>query len=147
MTLCAPAAPGAFPQPMLMPCLEVPAIAPEELAPLEDAPLLDPVPPEPASIPLLPPSPPFELLPGNPPLLLLEPSPAGLPPELVAAPLLEPPLLDALPELLPSLPEPLETPPLEPCGPLSLLQAAATRRAAQEIAQTRGREFTGILLF
>jgi hypothetical protein len=88
-------------------------MAPEELAPLlEDAPLLDPVPPEFASIPLLPPSPPFELLPGSPPLLLLEPSPAGLPPELVAPPLLEPLLLDALPELLAPLPGPLEAPPL-----------------------------------
>jgi hypothetical protein len=64
------------------------------------------------------------------------PSNTGLPPELLAAPLLEPLLLDAPPELLAPLPEP------EPAGgPLSPLQAAATRRAAQQIAQTKVRVF------
>jgi len=110
---------------------------PEELA---SPPALASVPP------LLPPDPPFELLPASPPLLLFEPlveasSNAGLPPELVAAPLLEPPLVDVTPELLAPVSEPIETPaPENGGGPLSLLQAA-TRRAAQQIAQTKARGF------
>jgi hypothetical protein len=134
MTLCAPAAPGAFPQPVLMPCLR----ALEELA---SPPALASVPP------LLPPDPPLELLLDSPPLLLLEPpvdasSSEGLPPELVAAPLLELLLLETPLELAAPLSEPVETTPPEPAGgPLSLLQAATTRRAPQQIAQTKARGF------
>jgi hypothetical protein len=64
-----------------------------------------------------------------------------LPPELVAAPLLELLLLDTPLELAAPLSEPVETTPLEPVGGLSLLQAATTRRAPQQIAQTKARGF------
>jgi hypothetical protein len=123
----------------------VPIALPEELAPL-DAPLAAPVPPlapdatepvvdpVPLALPLLVPelvTP--ELTPVDPVPVPMSPDMAPVVPVLVTP---EPPPVVPTPLL-----EPMEAPVLEPGIGLSLLQATATRRVDQQIAQTKARGF------